>query len=287
MSESVTIHLDKHTADSVLPVEDEWRTDYEADVDEGCRVARDTDVVIVGMARNIGALLPHTIRRLEEIGRQFRSWAAVVVENDSEDDTKKVLRDWAAARPGQVVADCRDLGREHLHGFERARVERYAEYRNRYREIAANSWPGAELTLAVDLDPWGGYSNKGILSSVAWMNRLPNAAAMASISLFTANTADGKKVWAHYDQWAFRQWSARPRWDSYFLQWMPPPGVPPIRVVSAFGAACLYHNEYFYVAEYESVGGDIEHVGLHQNIAQMGGEIYLNPASRVVMHWHT
>ena len=285
MSETVTINLDEHTPGSVLPVEEGFADDYENDVVSGSNLAKQLDVVIVGMARNIGPILPHTIRRLEVIGERFNSWRAVVVENDSEDDTKDVLRGWAEARPGQVIADCRDLGREHLHGFERARVERYAEYRNRYREIAANTWPTAELTLAVDMDPWGGFSTDGIMSSVAWINRLPRAAAMASTSLFLAKTADGGTTWAHYDQWAFRQWSTAVRFDPYFLQWLPPVGVPPIRVVSAFGACCLYRNSDFYECPYESTDGDIEHVGLHKHIAERGGEIYLNPASRVVMHW--
>jgi hypothetical protein len=281
----VTFDLDEHTPATAVPVEPEWQRAFARDVLDGANQAIDKTVVIVGMARNIGALLPHTIRRLEEIGGKFREWSAVVVENDSEDDTKKILNDWAEARPGQVIADCRDLGREHLHGFERARVERYAEYRNRYRIIAATWQPKADLVLAVDLDPWGGYSLDGLMSSVAWMSRLPWAAAMASTSVYLAKLQSGHRTWAHYDQWAFRQWSYAPRWDPYFLQWLPPPGVPPIEVHSAFGAACLYDAKSFYAAEYESVDGDIEHVGLHRNMREAGGRIYLNPASRVLMHW--
>jgi hypothetical protein len=283
--ETVTIDLDQYTPDMAVPVEAEYEDRFRADVDDGAAVAAQEQLVIVGMARNIGAILPHTINRLERIAARFGSWRAVVVENDSIDDTKSVLRDWAEARPGQVIADCRDLGREHLSGFERARVERYAEYRNRYREIAANEWPEARYTLAVDLDPWGGFSEDGILSSVAWMGHLPLTAAMASTSIYLAKTANGQRTWAHYDQWAYRQYSYTPRWDTYFLQWLPPPGTPPVRVFSAFGAACLYSNQWFYRCRYESIDGDIEHVGLHKHMADLGGACYLNPASRVLMHW--
>lgn len=280
--ETVTINVEQYTPDTVLPVEEEWREAYVAAVESGRDIAKASNVVIVGMARSIGAMLPHTIRRLEAIGACFHEWRAVIVENDSEDNTKDLLREWADTRPGQVIADCRDLGREHLHGFERARVERYAEYRNRYREIAADQWPDAQFVLAVDLDPWGGYSLDGVMSSVHWLFTWPHASAMASTSLYAAQTTDGDHVWAHYDQWAFRAWSFKPRWDRYFLQWLPPPGADPIRVKSAFGACCLYGAFEFYNAHYESIEGDIEHVGLHRS---MDGDVYLNPASRVVMHW--
>jgi len=286
--EAVTVNVEEYTPDAVLPVEPEWQADYDKVVSRGRYLARMWDVVIVGQARNIGGILPHTIRRLEEIGSCFRSWSAVVVENDSIDNTKDVLQAWSASRPGQVVADCRDLGREHLHGFERARVERYAEYRNRSVDIAKERWPDAHLVLAVDLDPWGGYSLEGVMSSVYWIDEITGACGMASTSLYQAATSTGETMWAHYDQWAFRQWSWTPRWDRYFLQWLPPPGVDPIPVKSAFGACVLYNAPFLfdYGCRWRSVDGDIEHVGLHRQMADVGGDMYLNPASRVVMHWH-
>ena len=286
--EVVTVNIEEFTPDAVLPVEDEWRDDYERAVRKGRERTEMLDVVIIGQARSIGGMLPHTIRRLEQIGNCFHSWGAVVVENDSVDDTKSVLQAWEKSRPGQVVADCRDLGCEHLHGFERSRVERYAEYRNRSLEIAKDRWPHAHFVLAVDLDPWGGYSVEGILSSAYWIENTPYAAGMASTSLYQAATATGETMWAHYDQWAFRQWSWAPRWDRYFLQWLPPPGVEPIPVKSAFGACVLYDAPMLFEdgCRWESIDGDIEHVGLHRQIADAGGQMYLNPASRVVMHWH-
>lgn len=285
MSERVVIDLGDYTPDTALPVEPEWQQKYADNVLDGKSVAEDSSVVICGMARSIGGILPVTIQRLEAIGSQFRNWAAVIVENDSEDDTKDVLHDWAGRRPGQVVVDCRDLGREHLRGFERARVERYAEYRNRYRELARDRFPHADYVLCVDLDPWGGYSLDGILSSVVFLMETRNGAGMASTSLYQALGSNGERVWCHYDQWAFRAYSFAVRFDPYFQRWLPPAGIDPIRVHSAFGAACLYRTEFFYECQYESVDGDIEHVGLHRNMHARGGRMFLNPASRVVMQW--
>lgn len=283
--DAVTIRLNEFPPDSVLPVDEEFADDYALDVQDGCEIAAESSVVFVGMARQIADVLPVTIHRLEEIGSRFRQWNAVVVENDSTDGTKGVLESWRDARAGGVIVDCRDLGREHLHGFERLRVERYAEYRNRYREIAANAFPRADYVIAVDLDPWGGFSLDGVMHSLAMFGELPEAACMASTSLYRARTDAGKLTWAHYDLWALRMYGPRPRFDPWQPLWLPPPGAKPIRVVSAFGALATYIARPFYEAQYRSIDGDIEHVGLHLSLADSGWQCYLNPASRVVMHW--
>ena len=283
--EAVTIDLNEFTPDVVLPVDPEFVEQYQAMAAFGEAVARDSKVVIVGMARDIGNILPVTIARLQEIGSGFGRWTAVIVENDSTDDTKAVLQSWAESSGGNVLADCRDLGHDDLRGFEATRVQRYAMYRNRYRELARDRWPDADYVLAVDMDPWGGFSESGISNSLGWMHTMPAAACMASTSIYRAITDGKTKVWAHYDAWAFRAWGEAARFDRYFPLWLPPPGAAPIKVYSAFGACALYDAKRFYAAEYVSIDADIEHAGFHKNIRDAGGEIYLNPASRVVMHW--
>lgn len=282
---TVSISLDDYSPEEVLPVDEEFAEDFARAVERGRDIAKRKRVVFVGMARSIAGILPTTIRRLEQIGQQFANWEAVVVENDSNDDTKRVLQHWAEQRPGQVLADCRDLGYEHLHGFEALRVQRYAELRNRYRTLAAEFAPEADYVIAVDLDAWGGYSTLGVLHSVAMFDELPQAACMASTSLYRAKTEAGRLVWGHYDLWALRMYGPRIRFDPWQPLWLPPPGARPIRVYSAFGALAMYRAKPFYNTPYQSYDGDIEHVGLHRNMQSEGWEIYLNPASRVVMHW--
>jgi glycosyltransferase involved in cell wall biosynthesis len=284
---AVTISLGAFPPDVALPVDEEFADDFRDTVEFGRSIAKTARVVFVGMARSIAGILPTTIARLEEIGQEFASWQAVVVENDSADDTKDVLRAWQARRPGQVLVDCQDHGYEHLHGFEALRVVRYAILRNRYRTLAAEFARNADFVIAVDLDAWGGYSLEGVLHSVAMFSRRAyrDAACMASTSLYRAKTEAGKLVWGHYDLWALRMYGPRVRFDPWQPLWLPPPGARPIRVYSAFGALAVYRPQPFYETAYESYDGDIEHVGLHRNMQQKGWQIYLNPASRVVMHW--
>ncbi len=275
------------TPDSVLPVDREFATLWMDVTAEGIRIAGQAKVVVVGMARNIGPILPLSFQRLGKFMHHFRDWAMVVIENDSTDNTKEELRKFQAAHPGQVTAVIQDLGRPHYSGFESARVEAYAEYRNHYRKIAADLHPDADYVLAVDLDPIGGWSVHGLINGLGWLGRIPDAACMASTSLFQHPTmlVNEKPAWAHYDQWAFRAYGWEPRFEPWFHFWLPPPGAHPVEVYSSFGAATLYRAKPFFEHEYRSINGDIEHVGLHRSMRQAGWRIFHNPGQRTLMHW--
>jgi hypothetical protein len=274
-----TERADRYSPDDVHPVDPEWQQLYDLATAEGGRLAKRQKIVICGMARNIAGILPVTFRRLEQICQQFGDYGIVIVENDSEDETKAVLEAYRDADPDHVIVDCRDHGWQHLHGFEAERVQRYATLRNRYREIARDAWPDADVVLCVDLDCWGGWSVPGLLNGLAWLERKKAAGCMASLSLFQHQFFAEGPAWGHYDTWALRLhgWTSRiVAWKSL---WLPPAGCEPIRVFSAFGAAALYRPEAFYRCAYESIDGDIEHSGLHRAMAKAGWEIYLNPLS--------
>lgn len=272
--------------DKVLPVDREFSSLYAEMAIEGAAIASQSRVVFCGMARDIADVLPVTIDRIKRTGRQFANWSFVCVENDSTDGTKEILAS-AAAEDERIVVDMRDLGRPHLRGFEPERVQRYAEYRNRYREIAYERWPDADFVIPIDLDAWGGWSIHGVLNGIGWLSRIDRAACMASTSLYRNSriTNDGKSPWTHYDQWAFRWQGWTTRLETWFVFWLPPPGSYPIQVNSAFGGLAIYKSAPFWQCEYASDNGDIEHVGLHRRMIEAGWSVFLNPSQRCVMMW--
>ncbi len=274
------------TPDAALPVDREFAAQWADVVAEGLSAAARAKIVVVGMARDIGEVLPLSLQRLEGISRLFRDWACIIVENDSTDNTKDILRQYEADNPGRVTAVLQDLNRPHRRGFEPARVQAYAEYRNQYRRIAAEKHADADFVLAVDLDPAGGWSTLGIINGVGWLGRIEDAACMASTSIFGSPnvTVGGERVWAHYDQWAFRAYGWGRRMEPWFTFWLPPPGAHPIEVYSSFGAAALYRAKPFFEHEYRSIGGDIEHVGLHRLMRESGWRIFHNPGQRTLMN---
>jgi hypothetical protein len=276
-----------HSADVAAPADPEFARLYHERVAYGTAKAKERRVAIVGMARDIAGVLPMTIGRVEQLGSQFARWSACVYENDSKDKSKEVLSWWASERPGQVFVELADHGREKLTAFEPERVQRYAEYRNRLREMVQRHCADAEYVIAVDFDAWGGWSLDGVMNGIAWHEDLSRAACMASTSLMQHAQIEisGQRIWAHYDAWAFRLYGWSQRFDPWFTLWIPPPGSPPMPVLSAFGGLAIYKAEPWLKHEYASDDGDIEHVGLHRRMIEGGWEIYLNPAQRCVMQW--
>lgn len=288
------------TPDEAWPVDEEFAQDFEFARREGADTASRSSVCFVGMARDIAGVLPFNLARLERLGSMFAEWSAVIVENDSTDGTKQILERWSKGQtaadnstkpPRKIVADCRDLGRERLSGFEPLRVERYAEYRTRYRDIARSIAPHVSYVIAVDLDPWGGWSLDGVMNGIGWMTRRPRVAGMASVSLYEQpavgvgpNGEDGVLL-LHYDQWAWRGAGWKPRWEKHFPFWLPPVGSDPVACNSAFGALCIYRAQPFFVCDPKSHDGDIEHVGLHWEMAIRGWDFCLNPSQRTLMNW--
>ena len=284
-SRTATERADRYSPDEVLPVNDEWRDLYDEVLCDGEAAASRSHVTICGMARNIGGILPVTFHRLGEITRCFRDFGVVIVENDSTDETKKALESFESQNPGRAICLLNDFDWPHLHGFEAERVQRYATLRNMYREATFQHFPQTDLILAVDLDCWGGWSVEGLLNGVGWMKRYKDAACMASTSLYQGFAVNNQVGWGHYDTWALRVHGWEEHLTPWKTAWLPPPGSPPVKLNSAFGAAAWYRPEAFKEVEYASIDGDIEHAGLHRRMIDNGWSIYLNPAQRSLMSW--
>jgi hypothetical protein len=281
---TITFSRDKHP-DVALPVDFEWAGVYADATCDGALVAAGSKVAVVGLARDIVGILPTSIGRIKDTVRHFAGWKAIVLENDSTDGTKDILRQWAMDDPEHVIVELLDNGKPHLHGFEPARTEAMAQYRNRCRELVRQHYPEADYVLVVDLDAWGGWSLHGLINGIGWHERMPKAGCMASTSMFKhfGSMIDGKRPWCHYDGWAFRWLGWSPRMGPWFTFWLPPPGCPPIEVNSAFGGLGIYKTAAYLEAEYS--GEDCEHVPFHRRMQEKGWSIHLNPAQRTVMTW--
>lgn len=278
------VDLADHTPDSVLPPDPEFADQYQVVTEDGARRAATMSAVFVGLARDCGAVLPANLWRIEEMGRQFRSWSAVVVENDSTDNTKEILDAWARSRDHCHVLTA-DNGRPHLHGFEKERMHALAEYRGMYHSFVREHYANSSVVVVLDLDVWGGYG--GLLNGIGWLGRLGrDVGGMASTSVFQARVHTGELIWLHYDQFAWRWQGWRNRmYEPWWPLWLPPVGSRPIEVCSSFGAMAVYRTHAFLASRYWSDDGDIEHVGLHRDMADAGYTMWHNPSQRVVMLW--
>jgi hypothetical protein len=276
-----------HLPDNVLPVDPEFATQYARVTSDGAIKATDSTVAIVGLARNLGDLLPETMRRIYETAYRFADFRIIIVENDSTDGTKQQLAAWAQDDPEHVIVQVSDTGRPQLRGFEAARMQAMAEYRNRCHDLVAEHYPQADYVIVVDMDAWGGWSVQGVLNGIGWHELLPQAGGLMSVSLFKhpGILVGGEVQWCHYDQFAFRWYGWHKRLESWFSFWLPPPGVEPLIVNSAFGGLGIYKTAAYLSSRYSSPDGDCEHVHFHRMMKGKGWSMHLNPAQRCVMSW--
>ena len=283
MNVQITLdEIERHRPDVLLPPDPEFAEDYAEAVRFGREAAADKSVAIVGICRNAMPFLPQTLRLIEETGAMFREWSAYLVENDSTDATKDVLKSWADNR--QRFVSLNDYGRPHLnHTIAPERTHALAEYR-----ADCQSWvrhgEHPDFVLVVDTDPWGGWSVDGVATSVAHMSR-GDWWGLASYSWCEMNTAIGPFP-AGYDAWACR-WTW---WDQRSHDWFHhlhlPVGSRPVEMNSAFGQLAVYQADAYLRGRYS--GETCEHVPFHKSIAEhpeTRGRFGLNPSSRVVSFW--
>lgn len=284
--------------------EDMWilEDDYAAAYQEKCDIGRDvagrSKVAIVGIARTAMPFLPNTLGLVDEVAGAFASAKAFVYENDSEDATADVLKEWDAERDWcSVKSETLKVSDER--GFQPDRTIRLAAARNKCKSWVSENAADADFVLVLDMDPHGGFSPEGILNSVGWFAEYDSksmttlkAGAMASYSLICTLSDDQKSMSiSHYDAWAARLNVFEDRRDHmggmiWLHTWMPPVGSPPVPMMSAFGGACLYRGSAFLAGTYDGIGvrgqPDCEHVQFHRSMRQAGYQLYLNPGSRYV-----
>lgn len=277
----------------VCPV-DVFAAEFAERVEAGEKVLAKSRVDFVGLARNCERSLPLNLDHARRTGELAAGFRIHIVENDSEDRTKEILTSFAASEK-QATASMKDRGRR-MRSTEWAgeRTAELAEYREECRRFVESG--DSDYTVVVDWDAWGSWTSVGLLNGLAYIDSMPNAYGMASVSLVELPqvhaTPDGRLVlqptWLHYDCWALRLNSY---WDDYSTGmggwkhgWLPPVGSPPVQVCSAFGGVCVYRTQDYLLGRYD--GSDCEHVPFHRSIAEATGRLlYLNPSQRTVMKW--
>lgn len=268
-----------HFPESRFPPLAAQAADYWYKVRCGRTKMADTQVVLVGLARNLEAVLPLTMSRLERLGSLFGDYRILIYENDSVDGTPSMLQAWATINPKVQVICCR-LG-EQVNPKRRclARAARMANYRNACRQEIVQHYAHFPYTLIADLDLTGGWSYDGIANTFGqdgWD-------MMGSNGMLQRDYEGKKDQLVHYDVWAFRwQGSYKPvgakqinplHWDR---------GEPSVPLYSCFGGLGIYRTECLLQCAYD--GTDCEHVPLHRKMRDNGyGRIFMNP-SQIVLY---
>lgn len=273
--------IERHAPDVLLPPDPEFAEEYARRVELGRRIASRSTVAMVAICRNAMPWLPKTLNLVERTGAMFRDWASFIFENDSEDATRDVLKEWNDNGRRSVSLNINH--RPHLsHTIAEERTVALAEYRSECQWWVRHRDP-VDYVIVFDTDPWSGWSIDGIADSLYWLGdaRSPcyGEAAMASYS-WGEVMAGEQRFAMHYDAFAARLNHWHRRDQNWFHHWHPAVGSPPVRFNSAFGQLAVYRWRDYVQGQYD--GRDCEHVTFHRSL---GRRVFLNPSSRCVSFW--
>lgn len=234
-------------------------------------------VAICGLARSLGAVAPLTIARIKKIVSYFRDYCVIIFENDSEDDTLTILRDWEKSDNKVIILSQKLWAPRYPQTRCLERAAAMAGYRNHYLELLREHHLKPDYTIVLDTDLEGGISYDGLASTFGHLEW----DVVGSNGLFVwKGIKDGvpRIGLVHFDAWAYRAYGqTEPHPAGPVNKYVYRRGESMVPVFSAFGGMAAYRTKALISAKYS--GEDCEHVPLHIQIRRAGyGKIYLNPS---------
>jgi FkbM family methyltransferase len=246
-------------------------------------------IVFAGLCRDVAAYLPPVLGNIERIAGSFLDWAAIIIENDSQDQTKSILRQWSAGTNAKArIVELDGLGREFP-----MKTERLAYARNRcLEEIERSELSAFDYLVVIDMD----FPNavplrvQSFVEAVSFLEEREDVAGVFanSVPLYYDVWALREKNWCNNDCWAearaaresigaeaARQQFVRAR--QVFVD----PEREPIEVDSAFGGLAIYKLPVALKSSYLGSEDGIkicEHVFFNRGIRELGYRLFILPS---------
>lgn len=245
--------------------------------------------VFVGCARDCGPFLDGVLANLEALAATYDAFEVIVVENDSKDDTRQRLREYAAPRPNVRLIEVDKLEAKHP-----KRTDRIAAARNLYMSAVRDPrYSDCDDIVMLDFDDVNAKPIDPAAFSDArrWLWDEPNRRAVFANSwLFYYDIwALRHPTWSPDDCWAkVRSAEARMTREEAVRRHVAKRQIPiapktsPILVDSAFGGLGIYRREATLHAAYVGLTADgeetCEHVAFNAAVKGDDGELAIFPA---------
>jgi len=257
-------------------------------VNIGKNVARQSKIVICCLARNVEKELIKNISKLERTGTMFQEYKIILFENDSNDDTRNILKQWVHKNSNVILLDCPETSNCKLKekkmydigALSDERLDKMSIFRNKYLNHVKQNFSHFDYMLVMDIDIQGPYDDNGILHSLSYPKfdmictngLMPGLAGLfhfAYDSLAfkdikdTSRTKNNTRNYIFYNLLKMNQQILTSRGKL-------------IPVKSAFNGMALYNMNSIKESNYHGNLG-CEHVGFHDSMIQNNhGNIYIN-----------
>ena len=286
--------LSFYTPDT-FPVLKEHEESYDYYTNYGFRTAKNKTLVICVLLRDASNKIPEIQKRAERVGRMFRDYRIVIVENDSTDGTRSKLKDWRRSNPRVILLGCginSDVDECRLpkaavktdgHGVDRRRIEKMTHLRNIYLDYVKNHLSVFDFAVVWDMDIIGTVYLDGIANTMGYFLS-PNSPILEADAICAYGIYRWGFMTLYYDTYAHID-----KEDVFHIDLKTvhdlkkglgikyKRGTPPVPVVSCFSGFTIYRISSLVGAQYDMSPPDnleCEHVRLHRHL----GNVYLNPS---------
>lgn len=269
----------------------EREPEYREHVAMGRDLAGKKSVVFAGCCINIAGKLEKLKARIYHMGSFFRSWDLVIFENDSTDDTRSLLAQWAQEDSRVHLIPCPEDDKCLLKnkravsygGRSETRMKLMSDFRNRILQYVVAHFSDRDVLCMMDLDLAGPISAEGFLYSFGVYDEWDVMTAFGVTGL--------SGLFFYYDTFAYDDYEVQDHLQTLNLRILYRTSqarrghgtLIPVR--SAFAGLGLYKMNLFQGAQYptytpkDGIYDRCEHRVFHENIIEDMGRFrfYINP----------
>jgi hypothetical protein len=156
------------------------RKRFEGMLARGIKEASRTKVVIAGMLRDVAPRVKDVIKKTEGVGKLFKDYTIIVVENDSSDGTRDLLLEWTRMNPKVKILGCGVNAPEcklpktpktEGHPINRSRMDKMTLLRNIYLDYIKQNLQDYDYAIFWDLDAISVVYHDGILNTIGQLQK--------------------------------------------------------------------------------------------------------------------
>lgn len=265
--------------------------EYYKNVNIGVHIMKRKSVVICGMLRNSSNVIPSLIERVNKLSKLFKRYKVIIVENDSTDNTRKLLLQWAKKDKNVLILGCGVNSKQCTmkmpetinHNIDEKRIKKMAILRNIYLDYVKQHFSNYDYMVVWDMDVIGSIYLDGIANTFGLLERDKNIDMMCANGMYRVGYLN-----LYYDTYAHRDLNEdfdlsnkvifdikKRLFDINYER-----GEPPVKVESCFSGFGIYrissilpyHIRYGTKITTDHI--ECEHVIFHSYIKNK----YLNPS---------
>jgi hypothetical protein len=154
---------------------------YEERVEKGRKAAKSKKVVFAALIRDVAERIPEIKKKVQRMGKLFKDYRILIVENDSTDNTRDLLVSWSKENPKVKILGCGynvqkcslpKMPKTDGHHVDRTRIEKMVKLRNIYLDEIKKSYrsdDGWDYSIFWDLDMISSVYLDGVCNSLGYL----------------------------------------------------------------------------------------------------------------------